>query len=143
MPIKHAAWTHGVGVDLENKSWPALRQGFFTTVRPSNESTSGWVHFAVPTPVIVDGVRLKAQSAMIRFSTGAQASVGAIHVWDGEKKILNKNGTNYKGSLQFIREVIPGSPEVLWGTEISVLVNFNGTGPDAYIQLISAGIDFY
>ncbi len=80
---------------------------------------------------------------MIRFSTGAQASIGAIHTWDGEENILYKNGTNYHGSLQFVREVIPGSPEVLWGTGISILVNFNETGPDAYIQLISAGIDFY
>ena len=143
MALKHAAWIHGTAVELENQSWPALRQGFYTTVRPSNESTSGWVHFPIPTPVIVNGVRLKAQSAMIRFTTGAQASIGAVHVYDGEKKILDHNGTNYRGSLQFVREVIPGTPEVLWGTGISILVNFNGSGPDAYIQLIGAGIDFY
>jgi len=143
MTLKHAAWIHGTSVLLESGSWSALRQGFFTTVRPSNESTSGWVHFAIPTPVIVDGQRLKAQSAMIRFSTGSQASIGAFHVYDGEKKILDHNGTNYRGQLQFVREVIPGTPQVLWGTGISIRVDFNGNGPDAFIQLISGGIDFY
>jgi len=32
---------------------------------------------------------------------------------------------------------------VLWGTGISLLVTFNGNGPDAWIQFIAAGIDFY
>jgi hypothetical protein len=143
MALKHAAWIHGTSVELESKSWSALRQGFYTTLRPSNETTSAWVHFAIPTPVIVNGVRLKAQSAMIRFTTGPQASIGAVHVYDGERKIAEHNGTNYRGALQFIREGIPNTPEVLWGTGISILVNCNGNGPDAYIQLISAGIDFY
>jgi hypothetical protein len=145
MSIKHAAWTHGTSVQFENHSWAlrSLRQGFYTTVTPSNDVTSGWVHFAIPTPVIVNGVRLKAESAMIRFTTGPQASIGAIHVWDGETKLYERNGTNYKGKNQFVREVISNRPEVKWGTGISVLVNFNGTGADAYVQLISAGIDFY
>jgi hypothetical protein len=143
MALKHAAWIHGTSVQLETPSWSALRQGFYTTVRPSNGPTSEWVHFAIPTPVIINGVRSKAQSAMIRFTTGPQASIGAVHVYDGEKNIYEHNGVNYKGNLQFIREVIPGEPEVLWGTGISILINFNGKGNDAWIALISAGIDFY
>ena len=145
MSLKHAAWIHGTSVQFENKSWEvrSLRQGFFTTVVPSNEATSGWVHFAIPTPVIVNDVRLKAQSALIRFTTGPQASIGAFHVFDGETRIFQHNETNYKGNLQVVREVIPGTPEVKWGTGISLLVNFNGTGPDAWVQLITAGIDFH
>ncbi len=145
MSLKHAAWIHGTSVQFENESWAvrALRQGFFTTVTPSNESTSGWVHFAIPTPVIVNNERLKAQSAMIRFTTGPQASIGSVHVWDGETRIYAHDGVNYKGNLQFVREVIPDRPEVKWGTNISILINFNGRGADAWVQLISAGIDFY
>ncbi|KAG0043903.1 hypothetical protein BGZ89_006273, partial [Linnemannia elongata] len=80
MSIKQAAWTHGLGVELESRSWTALRQGFFTTVTPSTEGTFGWVHFVIPTPVIVDGTRLKAESAMIRFSTGTTAKITNFHV---------------------------------------------------------------
>jgi len=144
MSIKQAAWIHGTSVQLENSSWSnlALRQGFFTTLRPSNESTSGWVHFAIPTPVIVNDARLRAHSALIRFTTGRQASIGAIHIFDGEKKIHERNGLNLQGTLQLVREPISKSQRVHWGTGVSILVNFNDGSSDAFIQLIGAGIDF-
>ena len=144
MSIKQAGWTHGTSVQFENQSWAvrALRQGFFTTVTPSNESTNGWVHFAIPTPVIISGARSRARLASIRFSTGPQASIVAFHVYDGETRILNLNSLNLQGTLQLNQQAIPGTPEVQWGTGISLQVNFNGTGPDAWVQLISAGIDF-
>lgn len=142
MPGLQASWTNGVAVALENSSWSALRQGFGTTVRPSNESTSGWVHFAIPTPVILSNVRVKAGQALVRFSTGPQASIGAFHVYDGERKIAEQNGLHLTGTLQVASQQL-GRPEVLWGTGISVLLSFTGTGPDAWVQLIAAGIDFF
>jgi len=143
MSIKQASWTHGLGIELESRSWSALRQGFFTTVRPSNEGTFGWVHFVIPTPVIVDGTRLKAESAMIRFSTGSTAKITNFHVYDGETKIADYNGLNLAGNLQFIRQAVPNHHQVLWGTAISLGVQFAGTGVNDYVQFISAGIDFY
>ena len=139
MPPKQSAWTHGTSVQLQTKSWTADRQGFFTTVRPSSGGeTSGWVHFAIPTV----GLRLKAKSAMIRFSTGSQASIRAIDVYDGEDRIYQSGPRNLQGTLVFHLEPIHSQPEVKWGTGISLLVHFNGTGPNAYIQLIGAGIEF-
>jgi hypothetical protein len=143
MSIKQAAWTHGLGVELESSSWSALRQGFYTTVRPSNEGASGWVHFVIPTPVIVDGTRLKAESALIRFSTGSTAKITNFHVYDGETKIAEYDGLDLTGSLQLVREAIPNNPQVLWGTAISIGVQFAGTGVNDYVQFIGAGIDFY
>ncbi|KAG4427663.1 hypothetical protein IFR05_016854 [Cadophora sp. M221] len=143
MSIKQAAWTHGLGVELESRSWSALRQGFFTTVRPSDEGTFGWVHFVIPTPVIVDGTRLKAESAMIRFSTGSTAKITNFHVYDGEVKIAEYNGLSLGGNLQFVREAVPNHHKVLWGTAISLGVQFQGTGPQDYVQFIAAGIDFF
>ncbi|KAI9778813.1 MAG: hypothetical protein M1839_007903 [Geoglossum umbratile] len=143
MSIKQAAWTHGLGVELESPSWTALRQGFYTTVRPSNESTFGWVHFVIPTPVIVDGTRLKAGSSLVRFITGSKAKITNFHVYDGEKKIVNDNGLNLNGALQTVRRDVPGDPQVLWGTAISLGVQFDGNSPDAYVSFVSAGIDFF
>lgn len=143
MSIKQAAWTHGLGVVLESRSWNALRQGFFTTVTPSNEGTFGWVHFVIPTPVIVDGTRLKAESAMIRFSTGTTAKITNFHVFDGETRIAKYDGLSLSGNLQFVRRAVPDHHQVLWGTAISVGVQFSGTGPNDYVQFIGAGIDFY
>lgn len=144
MSIKEAAWTHGVSVQLESASWSALRQGFWTTVRPSNESRFGWVHFAIPTPVIIEGTRLKAGSALIRFKTGSRAKITNFHVYDGEKKIADHNGLDLRGDqLQLVRKDIPADPRVLWGTGISLGLQFDGSGPDAWVALVSAGIDFF
>jgi hypothetical protein len=142
MPGLQASWTNGVDIALENKSWSTLRQGFGTTVRPSNESTSGWAHFSIPTPVILNGVRVKAGQALIRFSTGPRASIRAFHVYDGERKISEQNGLNLTGNVQLSTQQL-GRPEVFWGTGISLLLDFNGTSQDAWVQLIAAGIDFF
>jgi hypothetical protein len=140
--LVQASWTHGTGVQLESSSWSALRQGFFTTIRPSNEGNSAWVHFAIPTPVIVNNVRLRAVLAGLRVATGPAAHIGSFHVYDGEKKITDLNGLNVRGALQFVQYAVPGRPEVLWGTGISLLIVCDANVPDAWVHLVSAGIDF-
>lgn len=142
MPGLQAFWTNGVDIALENRSWSTLRQGFGTFVRPSNESTSGWVHFSIPTPVILSNVRVTAGQALVRFSTGPQAKIGAFHVYDGENKISEQNGLSLGGTLQVATQPL-GRPQIFWGTGISLLLDFTGTGEDAWVQLIGAGIDFF
>ncbi len=144
MSIKEASWVHGTSVQLESSSWSALRRGFWTTIRPSNESQSGWVHFAIPTPVIIEGTRLKAGSALIRFKTGSRAKITNFHVYDGEKKIASHDGLDLRGDqLQTVRKDVPSDPQVLWGTGISLGLQFDGSGPDAWVALVSGGIDFF
>ncbi|KAH0565731.1 hypothetical protein GP486_000873 [Trichoglossum hirsutum] len=142
--IKQAAWTHGLGVELETPSWSALRQGFYTTVRPSSGSTFGWVHFVIPTPVIVDGNRLRAVTAWIRYAAGSSAKITNFHVYDGEKKIAGFDGLALNANaISNDTRSVPGGPAVLWGTAISLGVQFSGNGPNDYVQFVSAGIDFY
>ncbi|EON66857.1 hypothetical protein W97_06259 [Coniosporium apollinis CBS 100218] len=43
----------------------------------------------------------------------------------------------------FYRRDVPGDPQVLWGTNISLGIEFEGDGADAWVALVSAGIDFY
>ena len=141
MSVKQAAWIHGCSVQLEDVSWAALRQEGGTYVRPSSTTTTGWVHFPIPTPSIADGFRLKAVSSFVRFSTGPRASIVSYHVNDGEKSILSQD-VSYSGGLQTVQVDVSGSPSISWGTSISLQVKFDGNGPDAWIQLVSAGIDF-
>jgi hypothetical protein len=94
--------------------------------------------------VIVDFTRLKADSAMIRFTTGPSAKITNVHAYDGDNKIADHNGLNFTGSTAtYVRQDIPGSPQILYGTAISLGVQFSGTGGGNYVQFISAGIDFY
>jgi hypothetical protein len=142
MSIKQASWTHGLGLELETPTWSALRQGFYTTVRPDTK-LFGWVHFVIPSPVIIDGNRLKAESAIVRFTTGPSAAITNFHVYDGEKIIAEYNGLSFTGNSVFLREAIPNNPQVFWGTAISIGVQFSGSGTGDYVQFIGAGIDFY
>jgi hypothetical protein len=80
---------------------------------------------------------------MIRFSTGSTARITQIHVYDGETRIAEYNDMYLAGQLQFVRREVPNHHHVLYGTAISVAVQFNGTGPNDYVQFIGAGIDFY
>lgn len=143
MPIKQASWTHGVGLQVESHSWTVHRRGPFTTVTPSFESTFGWVHFAIPTPVIIDGVRLKPGFAAVRFSTGTTARITAMHVHDGETMIAAYNGLSLGGQQQVFGETLPDQSPIIWGTAISVAIQFSGTGPNDYVQFIAAGIEFH
>jgi len=61
---------------------------------------------------------------------------------DSETKISQENGLNWRGTLQVARQSL-WRPEVFWGTGISLLLNFSGMGPDAWVQLIAAEINFF
>jgi hypothetical protein len=140
--LKQASWAHGVGVQLGNSSWKAHRQGFGTTVTPTNETTTtGWVHIAIPTPVWLHGVQLKASTALVQVATGSAARITMVHVYDGEKKILDIS-SDITGPTQIPRFQVPGTPAIHVATEISMLVNFENTGPNAWCRLIGGGIDF-
>jgi hypothetical protein len=113
------------------------RKGF--SVRASSSlAGDNWFHFAIPTPVIVDDQRLKAGAAMVRFKSDGRATVRAIHVYDGERKIAGRDNLNL-GPTQWHTEMldIPGQPDVLWGIGISVYVAYPGA-----LEFSAAGCDF-
>jgi hypothetical protein len=92
--------------------------------------------------VIVDNNRLRAALAGLRLATGPAARIAAFHVYDGERKTLELNGLNIRGPLEFVQFPIPDRPEALWGAGISILIVCDAINPDAWVQLVSAGIDF-
>jgi len=142
-PLVHAAWVHGVGLILEDKSWSADNAGWGNVIYPSNTSRSGWVHFAIPTPVIVEDRRLTPTQVGLRVATGSKATITQIVAHDGEKQIAAFTGLKLTGSLNTYYYQIPSPPQVLWGTEISVLVTFSDRSSDAWAEFVSAGIDFH
>lgn len=64
-------------------------------------------------------------------------------MYDGDIKIAGYDGLDIQGERVFVRKGVEGRKEVLWGTAISVAVNFNGNGGEDYVQVLAAGIDFY
>ena len=147
MSRKHDMWTHASSVQIENRAWEAqaLRRGRWTRVTPSGDDNWGWFHFAIPTPVMVDNVPLKAQSALIRFSAGPQASIVHFQVWNASEepaifdKVVNFTST---GKPQNFPVPLEYRPELIAGVGISIKVNFTRRDSDAWIELIGAGIRF-
>jgi len=148
MPRKYDMWTHGTSVQVQEKGWEAraVREGYSTKVTPGNDLLFGWVHFAIPTPVMIDSAPLKAQVALIRFNIGSQASIEHFQVFNGEGKIIDR-GVKYPrkrmGRAQSEEEPIQDQPVLIGGVGISIKVVFTGRDRDAWIELIGAGIQFF
>jgi peptidoglycan hydrolase-like protein with peptidoglycan-binding domain len=144
-PIAEASWLHGTAVTVEvPASMESVRRfGFFTRLI-GKANTTNWFHFALPTPVIVNGDRKVVGPCMLRFQTGGtNAVVRDVHIYDGEVRVAAHNGVNLSGNQPFRRFGVAHAPEVLWGVGISIGVKYGGgTAAQRTIDLISAGCDF-
>ena len=144
-PIAHAMWIHGTSIQIElpNEIESLRRFGFFTRIvgRPN---TTNWLHFAIPTPVIVDNDRKVVGPIILRFRTlSANAVVRDVHIYDGEARIAAHNDVNLSGNHFFERFGVAHCPPVLWGVGISIGVTFlGGTANDRTMDFIAAGCDF-
>jgi hypothetical protein len=142
MPLAHAAWVHAAALEVEypERVESQARMGFACHVR-GRAGTDNWIHFAIPTPVIVQDRRLKAGSVMLRFKSSDGALVHAVHIYDGERRIAAHDGLSVQpSSWSAERYSVPGSPEVQWGLGISVGVRFPAAG--GQLDFSSAGCDF-
>lgn len=102
-----------------------------------------WFHFAIPTPVIADGVRARFRRAMLLFESPLHVTLAGIHVWDGPNRIfrrddlavggVNRSLVNDKNSFSLPQN------EVFWGVGISVRFHFSDPG---IVTLHTAGVDF-
>ncbi len=147
--LAHAMWIHGHIMQIEYPERLDLerRYGFFVQVR-GKPFTGNWFHFAVPTPVIVDGERLRVGSVLLRFRTGPGATIVAVHVYDGEEKISAHDGLQLspQGGFAMMRFDVPAHPYIKLGLGISIGVKF-GDGANLppnklLVEISSAGCDF-
>lgn len=148
MAIKQAMWTHGSAVQVEtpNNLKSVERYAFFTRL-VGNKGSGSWLHFAIPTPVIVDDQRLRLESAMIRFRCNSDmVCVAHFHVCDGEDRFYmndNINVVHNNWQIPLHRETIRPERVLLWGIGISIYVAFNGNSDaENTIELAAAGCDF-
>lgn len=128
MTLTRAMWTHGHAIRIEHpdRLSSVWRAGFF--VRLIGKPTQNvWVHYAIPTPVIVTDNRLSADSVMIRYRTVPEndAWIDAVHAYDGERKIASHDDLSQQSAdWSFSRYGIPNTPEVRWGIGISINIRF-------------------
>ena len=104
-----------------------------------------WFHFALPTPVIDDGVRVRLERFFVLYAAQAGVQVISAHIWDGPNRKRDYAGFAYTGNhsaaIDAQNSWAGDGQHVFWGIGISIRVRNNGTA-DANIDFTSAGVDF-
>jgi C1A family cysteine protease len=142
--LAQAMWIHGHSIQIESpeaiaRLWKA---GFYAEVE-GKPGTNNWLHFAIPSKVIVKDRRLRVGSVMLLLETlSAGAIVRDVHIYDGDTKIAQHNGVNVTGNAGFVRFDVPTHPPVKWGIGISVGVTFKSGSASRVMRFKSAGCDF-
>jgi hypothetical protein len=142
--ISYASWIHGhsMAIEYPDRLVGAVPVGYAFQV-VGKPGTTNWFHFAIPTPVIIDDVRLQIDSIMLRFTTGSVDSfVRDVHIYDGEKRIAVHDGVYLAEENGFVRFEVPETPYLAWGLGISLGVGFGVEMMAHTMSFISAGGDF-
>lgn len=142
-----ASAVHGSCLVAEDNAWVVLRRGYGATVTPSNTTNRGWLHFPIPTPVMVNDRRVRATKIIIKFTTGENAFVVGVGSHDGEKDLLFVQNLRISGPLQDLALDIGARPEICAGMVVSVEVVFEARyNPDrnagTWIEFFSVTVEF-
>ena len=147
MPDRNfTSWVHGSSMQVEypDRLTAVRHTGPFVRIEGS-EGQNTWLHFAVPTPTVVDGARTRINAALVSFRTRSHAKVNEVIVYDGEKRIAEHMDINLEGDHLDARFEVPGSPEANLGINITVGVQFGNNAPNVramQIEIVGAGIEF-
>lgn len=137
----HSIWVHGHSVQIENpQNIETIERQRFHSYILGKTTTQTWFHFAISTPVMVNGKQIRAKYVGLSFESEKEAIVQSIQVYDGQKRLAMHQNIGLAGGLFNERFDVIGYPRVEQGIGISVGVMFSRK---AVIKLISAGCTFF
>ena len=147
MPKLQASWVHGAAVQPEQELYSISKQraGYGAIFRTHGAE---WFHFAIPTPVIVDGLRSTVKKVFVLYKTEGTAKITAVHVYDAAKQIFAMNNLKLTGdhsqSLDSSNSWLVTAHSMQFGLGISVHVDFGDATPGGVpsIWFTTAGADF-
>jgi hypothetical protein len=146
MPL-HASWVHGNTVTIETpqsvRTLTPQGRGSSIDLHPG---AATWLHIAIPTPVIVGDVRVRAQKFFLLLSTASDVKVTEVHIWDGLRRIHEETTTlwgNHSAISTINTFVPPGRHFAQLGTSISFLARATDANHGGHsFTVFSAGADF-
>jgi len=152
----HASWIHGNALTVENPENLDRIGHFGWGADMSVQAGKGsWFHIPVPSPVIVEDVRMKVQNLFLLFDAeAAGGKITRIHVWDGASQVevfdeVNRLGHHLGGPDAENTITLTRPHTVIFGMSISFFFQAGGTGAGVFgdatsSRLIvgSAGGDF-
>ena len=143
----YAMWVHGHAAQSQIANLRLLEGDGVAYTGHLDEEL--WVHFAVPTPVIIADQRPALVRAFVLFRTGGGAAIVKVGIWDGARLAAEFDDLRLEGDhsqrLDDGNTFMIANPfPVFWGIGISVLTRFGQqTGGDAgFVRFASAGADF-
>jgi hypothetical protein len=142
--ISYASWIHGHSMQVEypDQITRHVHIGWGTEIE-GMPGTTNWFHFAIPTPVIINDIRMQADSIILDFKTGSvDAFVRDVHIYDGGYRIAVFDGLNLSLEQPGFRLVLPDAPYLLYGLGISLGVSFGVESMDHNMTFYSVGCDF-
>jgi len=142
--VSYASWIHGntIQVEYPDRLTRHERIGWDTEV-DGLPGTINWFHFAIPTPVIINDVRMQADSILLSFRTGSiDAFVRDVHIYDGVNRIAVFDGVNLSLDQPATRIILPDAPTMGFGLGISLGVGFGVEAMDHSMTFYAAGCDF-
>jgi predicted esterase len=142
----HNCFVHGHCGQIENPDdIVSLRRRGNRIAVEGRAGTENWLHFAVPTPVMVDDQRLRPGKVFLRYRASGGGShppeVNALHLWDGDTRIKAvpfPTGTVDAG-WTLVTEHRIDVLAVYWGLGISVGLDFPSGGQ---VEVETVGCDF-
>lgn len=167
--LKHASWIHGNALTIEEPNGIIVhRRGNGTELQlaflPNVTPPGTWCHIAIPTPVIVNDVRLKVEKLFLLFKTGQHAAIDNVHVFDGPFRIAkfdfingsgsnaNRRSGNHSQAIDPVNTItLPEPHEVSFGMSLSftfrpvalTVTGLGGTDPEGTLLVTTAGADFF
>ena len=140
------SWVHGASMQAEypNRLTSVRHTGPFVRIEGS-EGQNTWVHFPVPTPTAINGIKMRVGTALLSFRTRPHATVHEVVVYDGERRIAEHTDLGLQGDHLDARFDVPGNPEVSRGINIAVGIMFSDDSRsvrEMQIEIIGAGIEF-
>jgi hypothetical protein len=106
------------------------------------KSGGAWIHYPIPTPVIVEGKRARFVKLLIRHETPSpmHMAIVSVYVHDGETRVLTVDNVVPNSPDPLVLD-IPGNREVLWGVVVSVRINANNS-KNNFMDINAVGVDF-
>jgi hypothetical protein len=102
MTIKAAMWMHGTAMEVERPDGlipnGVVRTGDGTHFY-GHSGSANWFHIAIPSPVILDGIRpvLTQVCVFYRLGPGASGTLTSVHLWDGPQRVREWNNLKLRG----------------------------------------------
>lgn len=139
-------WMHGTNMQVEypNRLTSVRATGPFARIEGARGQNT-WLHFPLPTPALVDGVRMQIERTYVSFRTRDHAKVHEVIVYDGESRIAEHMNLDLRGDHLDAKFDVPGKPEINKGINITLGVSFDENAPDVrsmQIEIIGVGLEY-